>query len=91
MMTTKVVQTRLEMTLYAALRRAADARGMTLTEAAREAIRRWVMEETGFGASPLFNFDIVLGRGPATDSSDDDAALYRRRKERGSSSTPGRS
>ena len=84
---TKVVQTRLELNLYQALQRAADSKDMTLMDAAREAIRRWVMEETGFGGSPLFNFDVVLGKGPRTDSSDDDTTLYRRRKRRSSSST----
>src|SRR2546428_14023388 len=57
--------------------RAADSKDMTLMDAAREAIRRWVMEETGFGCSPLFNFDIVLGKGRRTDSSDDDTTLRR--------------
>jgi len=88
---TKVVQTRLEANLYQALQRAADSKNMTLMDAAREAIRRWVMEETGFGGSPLFNFDIVLAKGPPTDSSDDDTTLYRRQKRRNSSSTRGRS
>jgi len=88
---TKVVQTRLDESLYQALQRTADSKRMTLIEAAREAIRRWVMEETEFAGSPLFNFDVVLGRGPPTDSSDDDTTLYRRRKRRGSSSTRARS
>jgi len=84
---TKVVQTRLDMALHQALQQAADSKNMTLMEAAREAIRRWVMEETRFGGSPLFDFEVVLGKGPPTDSSDDDTTLYRRRKKRSSSST----
>lgn len=84
---TRVVQTRLDAALYQALQRAADSKRMTLKDAAREAIRRWVMEETEFEGSPLFNFDVVLGKGGPTDSSDDDTTLYRRRKRRSSSST----
>jgi hypothetical protein len=91
MATTKVVQTRLDANLYQALQRAADSKSMTLMDAAREAIRRWVMEETRFGGSPLFNLEVVLGKGPSTDSSDDDTTVYRRRKGRNSSSTRGRS
>ena len=85
MAATKVVQTRLDLTLYEALQRTADGQGLTLQDAAREAIRRWVSEETRFGTSPLFNFEVVLGRGPKTDSSDDDSSLYRRGKGRSSS------
>jgi hypothetical protein len=88
---TRVVQTRLDANLYQALQRAADSKRMTLMDAAREAIRRWVMEETQFGGSPLFDFDVVLTKGPSTDSSDDDTTLYRRRKRRSSSSTRARS
>ena len=88
---TRVVQTRLDASLYQAHQRAADSKRMTLMDAAREAIRRWVMEETEFGGSPLFNFDVVLGKGSPTDSSDDDTTLYRRRKRRSSSSTRARS
>lgn len=91
MAATKVVQTRLDLVLYGALQRAADAKNMTLTDAARDAIRRWVMEETRFGGSPLFNFDVDLGRGAPTDSSDDDTAVYGRRRKRSSSSTRARS
>jgi len=88
---TKVVQTRLDANLYHALQRAADSKSMSLMDAAREAIRRWVMEETQFGGSPLFDFEVVLAKGPPTDSSDDDTILYRRRKGRSSSSTRARS
>jgi len=49
------------------------------------------MEETGSSDSTLFEFDVVLGRGPRTDSSDDDTTLYRRRRKRNSSSTQARS
>ena len=85
MAATKVVQTRLDLILYQALQRAADGQGLTLQDAAREAIRRWVTQETRFADSPLFNFDVMLGKGPATDSSDDDSVLYRGRKRRSSS------
>jgi hypothetical protein len=85
MTATKVVQTRLDLNLYEALQRTADGQGLTLQDAAREAIRRWVIEETSFAGSPLFNFNIVLGRGPRSDSSDDDSVLYGRRKRRNSS------
>jgi hypothetical protein len=88
MMATKVVQTRLDLNLYGALQRA-DSQGLTLQGAAREAIRRWVTEETRFADSPLFNFDVMPGKGPATDSSDDDSVLYRGRKRRSSSALPG--
>ena len=91
MTATKVVQTRLDAALYQALQQAADSKNMTLMDAAREAIRRWVMEETRFGGSPLFNFDVVLRKGPPTDSSDDDTTVYRRRRGRSSSSTRARS
>jgi len=91
MAATKVVQTRLEANLYQALQRAADSKNMTLMDAAREAIRRWVMEETRFGGSPLFDFEVILAKGPPTDSSDDDTAVYRRRKSRNSSSIRARS
>jgi hypothetical protein len=74
MTATKVVQTRLDLSLYEALQ-----------DAAREAIRRWIADETQFADSPLFNFEVVLGRGPKTDSGDDDAILYRGRKRRSSS------
>jgi hypothetical protein len=85
MTATKVVQTRLDLSLYEALQRAADGQGLTLQDAAREAIRRWIADETQFADSPLFNFEVVLGRGPKTDSGDDDAILYRGRKRRSSS------
>ncbi len=75
---TKVVQIRLDPILHRALRRAAVSRRITLADAAREAIRRWVLEETRFAGSPLFNPDVVLGKGPATASSDDDTTVYRK-------------
>ena len=79
----KVARTELDLEDYRALVRVAEKKGLTIKKALREAVLRWISEESGIDPrDPIF--DIALGRRKAQDwgkgteraSIDHDKVLY---------------
>ena len=57
-----VVRTELDLEEYQSLVRVAEKKGLTIKKALREAVLRWISEESGIDpGDPIF--DIALGRG----------------------------
>lgn len=76
----KVVQTEVDPVLYEFVLRTAKAKGLTLKEATREALRAWAAQEGDLSWDPLFD-PKWGGRAPKeTDASKVDDVLYRRRR-----------
>lgn len=78
--TRKVVQTELDPRLYEFVLRTARSKGLTLKEAAREALRRWASSEGDLSWDPLFDLSRTFRAGKRTDSSKVDEVLYGRSK-----------
>ena len=76
----KVVQTELDHALYEFVLKTANAKGLTLKEAVREAIRAWAAQEGDLSWDPLFDTSWGFRGRVATDSSKVDEVLYRRRR-----------
>ena len=74
--TRKVVQTELDPALYEFVLRTAKAKGLTLKEAAREALRRWASSEGDLSWDPLFDLSKTYRARGRTDSSRVDEVLY---------------
>src|SRR3990170_7093977 len=74
--TRKVVQTELDPALYEFVLRTAKAKGLTLKEAAREALRRWASSEGDLSWDPLFDLSRTYRARGRTDSSRMDEVLY---------------
>jgi hypothetical protein len=79
----KVARTELDLEEYQSLVRVAEKKGLTIKKALREAVLRWISEESGIDPrDPIF--DIALGRRKAQDwgkgteraSIDHDKVLY---------------
>ena len=79
----KVARTELDLEWYQSLVRVAEKKGLTIKKALREAVLRWISEESGIDPrDPIF--DIALGRRKAQDwgkgternSIDHDKVLY---------------
>jgi len=79
----KLVRTELDLEEYQSLVRVAEKKGLTIKKALREAVLRWISEESGIDPrDPIF--DIALGRRKAQDwgkgteraSIDHDKVLY---------------
>lgn len=78
--TKKVVQTEVDETLYDFVLKTAKAKGLSLKEATREALRMWASMEGDLSWDPLFDPSWGL-KGPVkTDAAKVDEVLYRRRK-----------
>lgn len=76
----KVIQTEVDPTVYAFVRRTAEAKGLTLKEATRQALSEWAAREGDLSWDPLFDPSIVFSAGKRTDASRVDEVLHRRRK-----------
>jgi len=74
--TTKVVQTEIDSLLYDFVVKTAKAKGITLKEATREALRRWAAMEGDLSWDPLFDLSKTFKSKKATDSSKVDEVLY---------------
>ncbi|MGQ0798108.1 MAG: hypothetical protein ACT4OI_09665 [Methanobacteriota archaeon] len=74
--TKRVVQTELDVSLYDFVVKTAKAKGVTLKEATREALRRWAAMEGDLSWDPLFDLSKAFKSKKATDSSKVDEVLY---------------
>jgi hypothetical protein len=78
----KVIQTEVDPRIYEFVRKTAEAKGLTLKEAAREALRDWVAREGDLSWDPLFDPSWGFRGGKRTDSSNVNEVVYGRRKKR---------
>ncbi len=76
----KVVQTEVDPELYRFLRKTAEAKGLSLKEAVRRALRDWAAREGDLSWDPLFDLRKTFTAGEATDASKVDKVVYRRRR-----------
>lgn len=76
----KVVQTEVDGTLYDFVLKTAKAKGLSLKEAAREALRTWASQEGDLSWDPLFDLSKTFKSGKKADSSKVDEVLYGRRR-----------
>ena len=76
----KVVQTELDRATYEFVVKTAKARGVSLKEAAREALRRWASSEGDLSSDPLFDLTKTFHARTRTDSSRVDEVVYARRR-----------
>lgn len=77
---TKVVQTELDSTLYEFVLKTAKSKGLTLKEAAREALRSWAAQEGDASSDPLFDPNWGFPGRVKNDASRVNRVVYRRRK-----------
>ena len=77
--TKKVVQTEIDEPLYEFVLKTAKAKGLTLKEATREALRTWASQEGDLSWDPLFDLSKTFKSGKRTDSSKVKEVLYGRR------------
>jgi len=78
--TKKVLQTELDPPLYEFVVRTAKAKGLSLKEAAREALRAWVAQEGDLSWDPLFDPEWGGKASRGTDASKVNEVVYRRRR-----------
>ena len=76
----RVVQTEVEAKLYEFVLKTADAKGLTLKDAARQALWEWAAREGDLSWDPLFDPSWGFKGGKKTDASKVDEVLYGRRK-----------
>lgn len=76
----KVIQTEVEPEVYEFIAKTAAAKGLTLKEAARQAIREWAAREGDLSWDPLFDLSKTFPSAHPTDASKVDEVLYRRRR-----------
>jgi len=76
----KVVQTEVDAALYRFVLKTAKAKGLTIKEAARQALRAWASQEGDLSSDPLFDPNWGFPGRVKTDASKVDEVLYRRRK-----------
>ena len=76
----KVIQTEVDRELYAFIAKTAEAKGLTLKEAARRAIWDWAAREGDLSWDPLFDLSKSFRAPRRTDASKVDEAVYRRRR-----------
>ncbi|TLZ47059.1 MAG: hypothetical protein E6K19_00285 [Methanobacteriota archaeon] len=82
MMKKRVIQTEVAPEVYEFVSRTAKAKGLTLKEAVREALRAWAAREGDLSWDPLFDPNWGFKGGKKTDSSRVDEVLYGRKKRR---------
>ena len=80
MRTRKVIQTEVDPTVYSFILKTAESKGLTLKEAARQALSEWAAREGDLTWDPLFDLSKVFTAGKRTDASKVDEVLYGRRK-----------
>jgi len=78
----RVVQTEVTPEVYEFVARTAKAKGLSLKEAAREALREWATREGDLSWDPLFDSGWGFKGGKKTDASKVDEVLYGRKKRR---------
>jgi hypothetical protein len=78
----RVVRPEIATEFYEFVVRTAKAKGLTLREAARKALREWGTREGDPSWDPLFDPDWGFKGGRKTDSSKVDEVLYGRKKRR---------
>jgi len=76
----KVVQTEVDSKLYAFVLRTAEAKGLTLKDATRQALWEWAAREGDLSWDPLFEPGWGSKARRRTDASKVDEVLYRGRK-----------
>ncbi len=76
----RVVQTEVDPSLYEFVVKTAKAKGITLKEATREALRRWAAMEGDLSWDPLFDLSKTFKSKKGTDSSKVDEILYGKRR-----------
>ena len=76
----KVIQTEVDAGLYAFVAKTAKSKGLTIKEAARQALRTWASQEGDLSSDPLFNPNWGFPGRIKADASKVDEVLYRRRK-----------
>ena len=78
----RVVQTEVTLEVYEFVARTAKAKGLSLKEAAREALREWATREGDLRWDPLFDPGWGFKVGEKTDASKVDEVIYGRKKRR---------
>ncbi len=76
----KVVQTEIDASLYEFVVKTARAKGLTLKEATREALRAWSAQEGDLSRDPIFDPRWGEKARRGTDASRVNDVLHRRRK-----------
>lgn len=76
----KVIQTEVDPVVYSFVLRTAEAKGLTLKEAARQALSEWASREGDLSWDPLFDLSKTFSTRKRTDASKVDEVLHRRRK-----------
>ncbi len=76
----KVVQTEVDPELYRALKKTAEAKGLSLKEAVRRALRDWVAREGDLSWDALFDLRKTFTVGKATNASEVDEVVYGRKR-----------
>jgi len=76
----RVVQTEVDSKLYEFVLKTAEAKGLTLKDAARQALWEWAAREGDLSWDPLFDPSWGFKGGKKTDASKVDEVLYGRRK-----------
>ncbi len=71
----RIIQTEVDSALYDFVVKTAKAKGITLKEATREALRRWAAMEGDLSWDPLFDLSKTFETKNATDSSKVDETL----------------
>ncbi len=72
----RIIQTEVDSALYDFVVKTAKAKGITLKEATREALRRWAAMEGDLSWDPIFDLSKTFESKKATDSSKVDETLY---------------
>ncbi len=76
----KVVQTEVDIALYDFVLKTAKSKGLTLKEAAQEALRTWAAQEGDLSWDPLFDPEWGGKATKGTDASKVNEVVYRRRR-----------
>jgi len=76
----KVIQTEVDPVVYSFVLKTAEAKGLTLKEAARQALTEWAAREGDLSWDPLFDLSKTFTAGQRTDASKVNEVVYRRRK-----------
>ena len=76
----KVIQTEVDPVVYSFVLKTAEAKGLTLKEAARQALTEWAAREGDLSWDPLFDLSKTFTAGHRTDVSEVNEVVYRRRK-----------
>ena len=76
----KIIQTDVDPAVYSFILKTAESKGLTLKEAARQALSDWAAREGKLAWDPLFDLSKVFTAGRRTDASKVDEVRYVKRK-----------